>query len=78
MAELGLVPQSVLLIKWTDPADEGMNASGFPAPLKEELRANRVPLPPAQPKETAGTSSSGAEATSTAGELGKTEKKIPK
>ncbi|KAK4683788.1 hypothetical protein P7C73_g6440, partial [Tremellales sp. Uapishka_1] len=42
--ELGLVPQSILLVRWED--DE-MNASGYPAPLLPELMATIVPLPSA-------------------------------
>ncbi|TXT10805.1 hypothetical protein VHUM_02310 [Vanrija humicola] len=42
LSELGLVPQSVLLVKWDDAA---MNASTFPAPLADHLKANVAPLP---------------------------------
>ena len=74
--QLGLVPQSVLLVKW-DSADEAMNASGFPAPLKEELRTKSVPLPPAQVKEPPAAGGSGAGGAGGAGGAAK-EKKIPK
>ncbi|ORY35445.1 hypothetical protein BCR39DRAFT_509777 [Naematelia encephala] len=45
--ELGLVPQSVLLVKWDD---ETMNASGYPAPILDSLKAKSIPLPPTVPK----------------------------
>ncbi|WWD02426.1 hypothetical protein V865_000465 [Kwoniella europaea PYCC6329] len=46
--ELGLVPQSVLLVKWED--DEAMNASSYPAPIQDHLKAKSQPLPPSVPK----------------------------
>nr|XP_018261360.1 uncharacterized protein I303_05798 [Kwoniella dejecticola CBS 10117]OBR83518.1 hypothetical protein I303_05798 [Kwoniella dejecticola CBS 10117] len=76
--ELGLVPQSVLLVRWED--DEEMNASSYPAPIHEHLKAQSQPLPPSIPKEPAPTPTTnttpgqakpgGASATG--------EKKIPK
>ncbi|BEJ12649.1 hypothetical protein CspHIS471_0211090 [Cutaneotrichosporon sp. HIS471] len=48
LSELGLVPQSVLLVRWEDAA---MNSSDYPAPLKDELRAKAAPLPPPVVKE---------------------------
>ncbi|KAL1408721.1 hypothetical protein Q8F55_005534 [Vanrija albida] len=42
LSDLGLVPQSVLLVHWDDAA---MNASTFPAPLADHLKANVAPLP---------------------------------
>ncbi|KLT38604.1 hypothetical protein CC85DRAFT_289353 [Cutaneotrichosporon oleaginosum] len=48
LSELGLVPQSVLLVRWEDAM---MNSSDYPAPLKDELRAQAAPLPPPAVKE---------------------------
>ena len=73
LTELGLVPQSVLLIKFTGAGDEDLNSSGYPAPLKEELREKKVPLPPPQVKESGNGESTAAPKTEV-----KTEKKIPK
>jgi tether containing UBX domain for GLUT4 len=65
-----------LLVKW-DSADEAMNASGYPAPLKEELRTKSVPLPPAQPKESPAPGGGATGGGAGAGGAAK-EKKIPK
>ncbi|OWZ66025.1 hypothetical protein AYX15_02566 [Cryptococcus neoformans] len=71
LAELGLVPQSLLMVKWDE---EEMNSSSFSAPLKDELRKKSEPLPPPAVKET---SESGAPVTAAAPDQPK-EKKIPK
>ncbi|KAI9637313.1 uncharacterized protein MKK02DRAFT_43236 [Dioszegia hungarica] len=42
LGELGLVPQSVVMIRW---ADDDMNVTGYPAPLLPELRQKAEPLP---------------------------------
>lgn len=68
--ELGLVPQSVLLIKWDD---EAMNVSGYPAPLLDSLLEKIVPLPPAVPKEQQPSTAKPAQTAKPDG-----EKKIPK
>ncbi|CAD6580027.1 MAG: hypothetical protein TREMPRED_002631 [Tremellales sp. Tagirdzhanova-0007] len=47
LSELGLVPQSVLLVRWED---EAMNVSGCKAPLLAELMERSEPLPVAVPK----------------------------
>ncbi|RSH88618.1 hypothetical protein EHS25_002845 [Saitozyma podzolica] len=74
--ELGLVPQSVLLVKWEE---EEMNATGYPAPLLPELIQRSEPLPAPAPKteqkSASGSTPSGSgAATPAAGG----EKKIPK
>lgn len=89
LAELGLVPQSLLMIKWDE---EEMNckgpsfawiepwlililsASSFSAPLKDELRKKSEQLPPPAVKET---SESGMPVTTAAPDEAR-EKKIPK
>ncbi|TYJ56064.1 hypothetical protein B9479_003174 [Cryptococcus floricola] len=74
LAELGLVPQSLLVVRWDDG---DMNASSYPAPLKDELKQKSEPLPPAAPKQPdapAPTASSGGTKTETP----TGEKKIPK
>ncbi|WVQ81979.1 hypothetical protein IAT38_004106 [Cryptococcus sp. DSM 104549] len=72
LGDLGLVPQSLLVVKFDD---EAMNASGYPAPLRDELKQKSEPLPPTVIQENqsqaAGPSGSG-------GASPKTEKKIPK
>ena len=73
LAELGLVPQSLLLLKWED---EDMNRSETVAPLKEDLRAKSVPMPPPQTKEEKVAASGSG--TGTGGGEVKKEKKIPK
>ncbi|KAL7423439.1 hypothetical protein Q5752_001019 [Cryptotrichosporon argae] len=70
--ELGLVPQSVLLVRWDDG---GMNASTYPAPLKDDLKAKSVPLPPARLSEASIPASSGE---SKGMGTGTAEKKMPK
>ncbi|WVQ89733.1 hypothetical protein IAS59_003496 [Cryptococcus gattii] len=71
LAELGLVPQSLLMIKWDE---EEMNSSSFSAPLKDELRKKSEQLPPPAVKET---SESGMPVTTAAPDEAR-EKKIPK
>lgn len=59
LSDLGLVPQSVLLVKWEDVAWNCESshrgwlivASGIAAPIRDELRAQAAPLPPSLPKE---------------------------
>ncbi|ORX38616.1 hypothetical protein BD324DRAFT_369724 [Kockovaella imperatae] len=75
LSHLGLVPQSVLLIKWTE---DKMNASGYKAPLRSDLLEKIVPLPPAQPKEEMSTKPSPASASATGAGNSTGEKKIPK
>ncbi|KAK8854876.1 hypothetical protein IAR55_003615 [Kwoniella newhampshirensis] len=72
--ELGLVPQSVLMIKWDE---DDLNASGYPAPIRDELKQKSEPLPPTVPKEREATSSKNAGGPSTGGAKSG-EKKIPK
>ncbi|EIW67371.1 hypothetical protein TREMEDRAFT_33971, partial [Tremella mesenterica DSM 1558] len=67
--ELGLVPQSVLYVKWED---ESMNASGYKAPLLSTLLEKMVPLPSAAPKEQSAPKSN------TSGSGSGEGKKIPK
>ncbi|KIR28978.1 hypothetical protein I307_02379 [Cryptococcus deuterogattii 99/473] len=71
LAELGLVPQSLLMIKWDE---EEMNSSSFSAPLKDELRKKSEPLPLPAVKET---SEIGTPVTATAPDEAR-KKKIPK
>ncbi|GFZ49410.1 hypothetical protein JCM24511_07530 [Saitozyma sp. JCM 24511] len=74
--ELGLVPQSVLLVKWEE---EEMNATGYPAPLLPELIQRSEPLPAPAPKaeqqSASGSTPSGSGAATPAAAG---EKKIPK
>ncbi|WVR07427.1 hypothetical protein IAU60_004468 [Kwoniella sp. DSM 27419] len=72
--ELGLVPQSVLVVKWDE---EALNATGYPAPIREELKAHAEPLPASVPRDPAviGTATSGATANAAGAPA---EKKIPK
>lgn len=70
LSQLGLVPQSVLLLKWEDASLNGTSArwtlrkpanravSDAPAPLTDELRAKAAPLPAAAPKQETTTDSS--------------------
>nr|XP_019044572.1 hypothetical protein I302_06485 [Kwoniella bestiolae CBS 10118]OCF23502.1 hypothetical protein I302_06485 [Kwoniella bestiolae CBS 10118] len=78
--ELGLVPQSVLLIRWE--ADEEMNASTYPAPIQEHLKAQSQPLPPSVPKAEEPTGKQKGNAIPGPGQAGAGagtgEKKIPK
>lgn len=76
LGESGLVPQSVLMLRWE--GEEEMNGSEYPAPLKEELKEKKVPLPPPVPHAAIG-SGSGSGSGSGGGVPGqKQEKKIPK
>lgn len=68
--ELGLVPQSVLLVRWED---EAMNASGQQAPLLPHLLDKIVPLPIPGPKEATKSPDVKTEAAKPSA-----EKKIPK
>jgi len=73
LSELGLVPQSLLLLKWEE---EEMNGSGVAAPLREDLRAKSVPMPPPQTKEE--KAAEGGNGGAAGGGEAKKEKKIPK
>ncbi|WWD18975.1 hypothetical protein CI109_103432 [Kwoniella shandongensis] len=73
--ELGLVPQSVLMIKWDE---EELNASGYPAPIRDELKQKSEPLPPTVPKERESASSTSAGGPPATGGTKPGEKKIPK
>ncbi|OCF37845.1 hypothetical protein I316_00069 [Kwoniella heveanensis BCC8398] len=74
--DLGLVPQSVLMVKFDE---DDMNASAYPAPIRDDLKAHSEPLPAIVPREAPKSQPS-----STAGAGGQTsgagagEKKIPK
>ncbi|WVF72702.1 hypothetical protein IAT40_007520 [Kwoniella sp. CBS 6097] len=77
--DLGLVPQSVLMIKFD--GDE-MNTSSYPAPIRDELKAHSEPLPAAIPKEASKSSAAAAgnqaSASGQGAGTGTGEKKIPK
>jgi tether containing UBX domain for GLUT4 len=88
--DLGLVPQSVLMVKWEDEAMDGGSlahrndnglvgltsvVTGYPAPLLSELMEKVVPLPPAAPKDVEETKK--VPASSSSG-TGTGENKIPK
>ncbi|WRT68296.1 uncharacterized protein IL334_005272 [Kwoniella shivajii] len=73
--ELGLVPQSVLLIKWDD---EDMNASTHSAPIKDHLKAQSQPLPPSMPKESQASTPQASESKPGSAPISTGEKKIPK
>ncbi|WVQ74804.1 hypothetical protein IAR50_004410 [Cryptococcus sp. DSM 104548] len=72
LAELGLVPQSLLVVRWDDG---DMNASSYPAPVKDELKKKSEPLPPPAPKQPDGPAPA---ASGTSSETPSGEKKIPK
>ncbi|WWC90819.1 uncharacterized protein L201_005756 [Kwoniella dendrophila CBS 6074] len=75
--ELGLVPQSVLLIRWED--DDELNASSYPAPIKDHLKAHSQPLPPSVPRESSSSASGTTQSPIGSGTGTKPgEKKIPK
>nr|XP_019011374.1 uncharacterized protein I206_03474 [Kwoniella pini CBS 10737]OCF50155.1 hypothetical protein I206_03474 [Kwoniella pini CBS 10737] len=75
--ELGLVPQSVLLVRWED--DDEMNASTYPAPIQDQLKAQSQPLPPSIPKQNPSpTNTSTGQVKSGTGLPATGEKKIPK
>ncbi|WVQ99915.1 hypothetical protein IAU59_007058 [Kwoniella sp. CBS 9459] len=74
--DLGLVPQSVLMVKFDD---EDMNTSSYPAPIRDELKAHSEPLPATVPKEpTKSASAAGRQAPGGGAGSGTGEKKIPK
>ncbi|WVN90188.1 uncharacterized protein L203_105424 [Cryptococcus depauperatus CBS 7841] len=77
LGDLGLVPQSVLLVKWDDVE---MNSSSYAAPLKFELKQKSEPLPPSTIKDSSSPNSGSANTVSDAIGTGQVpgEKKIPK
>ncbi|KAK6910631.1 hypothetical protein I203_104663 [Kwoniella mangroviensis CBS 8507] len=76
--ELGLVPQSVLLVRWED--DEAMNASSYPAPIQGHLKAKSQPLPPSVPRSDSNSTNQQKGTIPGPGQAsaGPGEKKIPK
>jgi tether containing UBX domain for GLUT4 len=85
--DLGLVPQSVLMVKWDDESMNGMSTqnryrmelmvvTGYPAPLLDELMEKVVPLPAPEVKEGEVAKQPAAGGSGSGGSTG--EKKIPK